>query len=263
MQQRFRSVFQGWLLLGAFALIGTQGCVLDGDASLGKDDTDSDAGGEPGRGGEPPSGEDPGAPHGGTSGVGSTAGTAGSSTPSAAGQPSSAGGTSEPGAAGAPTGAGGEPSGTSPDCELAIDVGFCDAAIPRYAYDNGAGKCVPFTYGGCDGNANNFATLEACQVECEKVKCAANRQTDTVYFVQPLNRPERACIVSDQPVHVSCSPALDPAQSVPSNWPSTHCVSHNGETFYAVTTLPKADGWTDCSTFEADLVDQAPKCSEL
>ncbi len=51
-------------------------------------------------------------------------------------------------------------------CYLSIEPGPCDAVIPRYAFDRASGICVPFNYGGCGGNANNYATFEACQQSC-------------------------------------------------------------------------------------------------
>jgi hypothetical protein len=36
----------------------------------------------------------------------------------------------------------------------------------RFAYEPKTGVCQPFTYGGCDGNANNFETIEACYAAC-------------------------------------------------------------------------------------------------
>ncbi|MCB9536579.1 MAG: hypothetical protein H6704_09970 [Myxococcales bacterium] len=51
-------------------------------------------------------------------------------------------------------------------CGLPIEVGPCDAAIPRWAFDPNQGECVEFVYGGCQGNANNFETREACQLAC-------------------------------------------------------------------------------------------------
>lgn len=51
-------------------------------------------------------------------------------------------------------------------CALPAEVGLCRAAIPRWAYDAAAGACVSFTYGGCGGNANNFASREACEAVC-------------------------------------------------------------------------------------------------
>lgn len=63
-------------------------------------------------------------------------------------------------------------AGSAPDtgapnlCQLPIVVGPCEAAIPRFAYDSNAGRCVPFVYGGCGGNANSFETLAACEASC-------------------------------------------------------------------------------------------------
>jgi hypothetical protein len=44
--------------------------------------------------------------------------------------------------------------------------GPCDAAIPAWWHDPATGVCVPFTYGGCEGNANRFVSLDACQAAC-------------------------------------------------------------------------------------------------
>ncbi|KXJ09881.1 Kunitz-type protease inhibitor AXPI-I [Exaiptasia diaphana] len=52
------------------------------------------------------------------------------------------------------------------DCLLPKVVGPCRAAIPRYYYNSQSGKCETFTYGGCDGNKNNFATMEKCKAAC-------------------------------------------------------------------------------------------------
>ncbi len=53
-----------------------------------------------------------------------------------------------------------------PTCGLPAEPGPCDAAIPRWHFDAGTGRCAPFTYGGCQGNANNFVSEEACRREC-------------------------------------------------------------------------------------------------
>jgi hypothetical protein len=45
-------------------------------------------------------------------------------------------------------------------------VGPCEAAVPAYWHDPATGVCMPFIFGGCDGNANNFPSLEACQMTC-------------------------------------------------------------------------------------------------
>lgn len=60
----------------------------------------------------------------------------------------------------------------SPVCQLPFDPGICDAAIARFAYDMEDGRCEAVVYGGCGGNANNFATLEECEATClETVAC--------------------------------------------------------------------------------------------
>ena len=51
-------------------------------------------------------------------------------------------------------------------CQLPVDPGPCRAAFPRYVFNSTSGKCEMFTYGGCDGNQNNFETMEACKSSC-------------------------------------------------------------------------------------------------
>lgn len=54
-------------------------------------------------------------------------------------------------------------------CEQPKVVGRCRAAVERYYFDTATESCTSFTYGGCDGNQNNFDTLENCQAHCESV----------------------------------------------------------------------------------------------
>ena len=69
-------------------------------------------------------------------------------------------------------GGGGDGGGSNGDggaadrCTLPVDPGPCDAAMPRYYFLAAIGKCVPFVYGGCQGNANNFMSAEACVAAC-------------------------------------------------------------------------------------------------
>ncbi|RCN35663.1 Kunitz/Bovine pancreatic trypsin inhibitor domain protein [Ancylostoma caninum] len=55
---------------------------------------------------------------------------------------------------------------SSNPCTLQLASGPCRASIQRYGYDTAKGKCVEFTYGGCEGNKNNFLTMENCEKEC-------------------------------------------------------------------------------------------------
>ncbi|XP_029281881.1 papilin b, proteoglycan-like sulfated glycoprotein [Cottoperca gobio] len=58
------------------------------------------------------------------------------------------------------------PPSTGNVCSMPRDEGSCDTWKVRFFYDSGTGKCTEFWYGSCQGNANNFLSLEACQREC-------------------------------------------------------------------------------------------------
>ena len=38
--------------------------------------------------------------------------------------------------------------------------------MSRFRFDADLGICVPFSYGGCDGNENNFESVASCQAAC-------------------------------------------------------------------------------------------------
>jgi hypothetical protein len=250
-----------WLVALGSAIAGAQGCVLDGDASLGND------GSEAGNGGKDESG-------------GSTTTSAGESPtagkPSSGGKPSGLGGATPvagtggnamseagaPSAAAGETSSGGAPS-VSADCALPIVAGPCDGAIKSWAFSVATGECKAFIYGGCEGNANRFRTQTACQAACEAIECPSHLQTDRVFEVLPLNRPERACVDFQHPTVVSCSMLLDPAETVPTNYGSEFCVKRDDQLYRADTTLPKANGWEDCTPDEAAIVAPAPSCEDL
>jgi hypothetical protein len=54
-----------------------------------------------------------------------------------------------------------------PLCSLPPEIGPCDAAIRRYYHDPDLGACREFTFGGCQGNANNFETQAECEAACD------------------------------------------------------------------------------------------------
>ncbi|XP_044514942.1 tissue factor pathway inhibitor 2, partial [Gracilinanus agilis] len=54
-------------------------------------------------------------------------------------------------------------------CLLPQVSGPCRALIPRYYYDRDVQRCRFFYYGGCQGNANNFASLEGCERACGRI----------------------------------------------------------------------------------------------
>jgi len=56
-------------------------------------------------------------------------------------------------------------------CSLPKEVGPCEALIPRWYYDTATEKCESFTYGGCEGNRNNFESEKACESVCPPITC--------------------------------------------------------------------------------------------
>jgi len=52
------------------------------------------------------------------------------------------------------------------DCQLPVDVGPCFAYQVRWYHDPSSARCRQFHYGGCQGNANNFFSLDDCQTAC-------------------------------------------------------------------------------------------------
>lgn len=51
-------------------------------------------------------------------------------------------------------------------CLAEPDPGPCRAFFQRFAYNYTSGKCEPFVFGGCQGNYNNFETMEECKNVC-------------------------------------------------------------------------------------------------
>ncbi|KAL1418936.1 hypothetical protein MTO96_005477 [Rhipicephalus appendiculatus] len=54
-------------------------------------------------------------------------------------------------------------------CEQSAAPGPCRGNYPRFYYDRQDNRCKQFTYGGCQGNANNFATEDECSERCVRL----------------------------------------------------------------------------------------------
>jgi hypothetical protein len=80
------------------------------------------------------------------------------------------GGTTGGGTSGGTGNGGSSGTGGSNDaCSLPpAGPGPCEAAIRRYSYHPETGLCLPFVYGGCDGNGNNFVSAEDCYGTCDR-----------------------------------------------------------------------------------------------
>nr|BAA13453.1 alpha1-microglobulin/bikunin precursor (AMBP) [Xenopus laevis] len=55
---------------------------------------------------------------------------------------------------------------TEAACRLPITPGPCKTAKTHWAFDAAQGKCVTFSYGGCQGNGNQFYTEKECKEYC-------------------------------------------------------------------------------------------------
>ncbi|KAK9405045.1 kunitz/BPTI-like toxin [Crotalus adamanteus] len=51
-------------------------------------------------------------------------------------------------------------------CYLPPVRGPCRATIPLFYYVSASNGCKRFIYGGCQGNANNFQTMDECRYTC-------------------------------------------------------------------------------------------------
>lgn len=54
------------------------------------------------------------------------------------------------------------------DCFKAPEVGNCQNYVARWYFDTKESRCRQFYWGGCGGNANNFADEQACLSRCER-----------------------------------------------------------------------------------------------
>lgn len=73
-------------------------------------------------------------------------------------------------------------------CSFPKDVGACKSNIDRWYFDNIKGNCEIFSYSGCDGNANNFRTLEQCHKVCadyQSESLSINPQQNTFRCFSP------------------------------------------------------------------------------
>lgn len=51
-------------------------------------------------------------------------------------------------------------------CNLKLDQGPCTVSVPRFYYSSENQTCLPFNYGGCSGNLNNFGSKLECERFC-------------------------------------------------------------------------------------------------
>ncbi|CAH8499270.1 unnamed protein product [Heterobilharzia americana] len=79
-------------------------------------------------------------------------------------------------------------------CDLESEPGICRAYFKRYFYNKSSGECEKFVYGGCEGNANNFQTLEECLRTCETNRTGRPLTTQSICYHRMDEGPCRAMI---------------------------------------------------------------------
>ncbi|XP_067882424.1 amyloid-beta precursor protein-like, partial [Heterodontus francisci] len=82
-------------------------------------------------------------------------------------------------------------------CSEVANPGPCLALLPRWFFDVRSRKCLPFSFGGCGGNRNNFLSKEHCRKVCGELMSPPARPTDGVdiYFENPGDENEHAHFV--------------------------------------------------------------------
>jgi len=64
-------------------------------------------------------------------------------------------------------------------CQLPQKTGPCKASLTRYFFNDDSQECERFTYGGCEGNANNFLTKRDCKERCDSVVRSSSSESDS------------------------------------------------------------------------------------
>lgn len=85
--------------------------------------------------------------------------------------------------------------------------GPCQGYFNRWYFEPKKQMCVPFIYGGCRGNRNNFLTAEECNEACSVVRDALKGVAAT-----PANSPAAVIAnsaASGEPVDCMVSPWLE------------------------------------------------------
>jgi|GEM_PF-1927121 len=150
-----------------------------------------------------------------------------------------------------------DPTPTEDPCNQPIDVGPCDAAIPRYAYVAASNSCVPFSYGGCGGNLNNFALLSDCELTCGIAYEESCLQGGSIAAPVRGDRYDAANQCWEQHVYVDCIGLLPPESTI-----ARGCMRRlrDNELFdTSEMPMPKSR-YRECSAAERELLLGLPAC---
>jgi len=109
-------------------------------------------------------------------------------------------------------------------CQLSPERGRCKAARQKWYYDSSTGECRDFTWGGCGGNANKFATKTFCERVCKPAGCRYESCNNTCPNGFIINAEGcNTCRCQPGPEQASC-PAID----CPSRCPHGYLTGSDG-----------------------------------
>ncbi|KAK2584629.1 hypothetical protein KPH14_006978 [Odynerus spinipes] len=74
-------------------------------------------------------------------------------------------------------------------CMEEIDVGPCRGYFQRWAFEPRKLMCIPFGYGGCRGNRNNFLTADECNQTCSIARSILTGETPTQTATAQVRSP--------------------------------------------------------------------------
>ena len=143
-------------------------------------------------------------------------------------------------------------TGSGALCELPAETGRCRAAIPRYYHDAASHECKQFTYGGCDGNANNFETQAECEAACGAsaggTACEVDGKTfpsGTGGITDPFSCNECSCSDGQLGCTKIACPKPCPAGTAPGK-SCSRCGPADGCEVLRTGCLPECDSDADC-----------------
>ncbi len=74
-------------------------------------------------------------------------------------------------------------------CMSPAEKGTCSESIQRLYYNVNMAKCLPFDYSGCEGNLNNFETMEECESACD-ILIQMSQQASGKFFISNLKKKD-------------------------------------------------------------------------